>query len=275
MAFIQNNKFREIRESAKAGNEKAMKIIQGLRNGVSQDDINNLVSDYYSLETPNEVKEEIATEQILPEEIVPEPQIEQPQPNEVVDWSSFLDEEMNDLLDENEIDNLSFNDFLKNKNRDMLRSRKNADYFKAYDFDGRQNYMNSKIDTYKNKFNNQFKNIDRNYRDMDKSINKYIENTNLELDDGKELDMPTVDTAYNVMTTNEDLMSGFGRSWDDADNQEVFAILREYIQTYGKNNVLAVLNTLKSDNANYRDFRTNQIDSEIGRYSKSIENLLK
>ena len=275
MAFIQNNKFREIIEASKNGNEKAMKIIQALRNQTPQSDIDNLVSDYYSLNTTNEQKEEIAEQEILPNEIVPEQVEEVPPQGEVIDLTDTLNVEMEDLLDENEIDDINFNDFLKNKNRDGVRSRKNSEYFKAYDLVGRQNYMTTKINDYKKKFNGRLKNIERNFRDVDNSINKYIDNTNLELDDDKNLDMEQVGLAYNAILGNENFMNSFGRSWDEEDTQEIYSILKALIQTYGKQNVLAVLNTLKSDNENYKNFRTNQIDTEVSRYSKSIENLLK
>jgi hypothetical protein len=51
--------------------------------------------------------------------------------------------------------------------------------------------------------------------------------------------------------------------------------LKGLIANYGKQNVMAALNTLNSDNNNYRDFLNNQIDTEISRYSKSLEGLLK
>lgn len=279
MAFIQNNKFREISEQAKGGNEKALKIIQGMRSNYSQEDIDTLVNDYYSINVPNEVKEEIVEEQ-LPQEMVPEETLVEETLNDsvtnnVMDLSEILDGEMDDLLDENEIEDLTFNKFLENKNKDGVRSRKNSEYFKAYDAEGRQNYMNGKIDSYKKKFNGQLKNIDRHYKDVNSALDKYINTSSMELDDDIELDMDKANDAYRAATSNQDFMNSFGRGWDEDDNQQIQSILKALMQTYGKKNVLAVLNTLRSDNENYKNFRTNQIDSEIGRYSKSIENLLK
>ena len=273
MGFIQNNKFKEITAASKNGNEKAMKIIQALRNNSNQSDIDALINDYYSFETPNEEKVEIL-EEVLPENLVQE-QIEVPNLENVEDLTQTLDSEFMDLLDENEIEETTFNNFLENKHRDGIRARKNSDYFKAYSSDDRKNYMVSKIDQYKKKFNGRLKNIERNYKDIDNSINKYIDNTNLELDDEIELDMDKVNSAYSSAINNENFMNSFGRSWDEDDNQEIYGILNALVKTYGKRNVLAVLNTLKNDNNNYRDYRNNQIDTEIGRYSKSIENLLK
>lgn len=279
MAFIQNNKFREISEQAKGGNEKALKIIQGMRSNYSQEDIDTLVNDYYSINVPNEVKEEIVEEQLsqemIPEETLVEETLNDSVTNNVMDLSEILDGEMGDLLDENEIEDLTFNKFLENKSKDGVRSRKNSEYFKAYDAEGRQNYMNGKIDSYKKKFNGQLKNIDRHYRDVNSALDKYINTSSMELDDDIELDMNKANDAYRAATSNQDFMNSFGRGWDEDDNQQIQGILKALMQTYGKKNVLAVLNTLRSDNENYKNFRTNQIDSEIGRYSKSIENLLK
>lgn len=279
MAFIQNNKFREISEQAKGGNEKALKIIQGMRKNYSQEDIDTLVNDYYSINVPNEVKEEIVEEQLpqemIPEETLVEETLNDSVTNNVMDLSEILDGEMGDLLDENEIEDLTFNKFLENKNKDGVRSRKNSEYFKAYDAEGRQNYMNGKIDSYKKKFNGQLKNIDRHYKDVNSALDKYINTSSMELDDDIELDMDKANDAYRAATSNQDFMNSFGRGWDEDDNQQIQSILKALMQTYGKKNVLAVLNTLRSDNENYKNFRTNQIDSEIGRYSKSIENLLK
>ena len=279
MAFIQNNKFREITEQAKGGNEKALKIIQGMRSNYSQEDIDTLVNDYYSVNVDNEVKQEIAQEQLAPEMIPEETQVEETLQdsisNNVMDLSEILDGEMGDLLDENEIEDLSFSKFLENKTRDGNRSRKNSEYFRAYDPEGRANYMTSKINSYKGKFNGQLKNIERHYKDVNSALDKYINNSNMELDDDIELDMNKANDAYRAATSNEDFMNSFGRSWDEDDTQQIQGILKALMQTYGKKNVLAVLNTLRSDNENYKNFRTNQIDTEIGRYSKSLENLLK
>lgn len=279
MAFIQNNKFREITEAAKGGNEKAMKIIQGMRSNYNQNDIDTLVNDYYSINVENSVKEEISDDILPPEQQFEETQIEETmEQNPVetpVDYTSIFDDEMKDLIDENEIEDTTFNKFIENKGRDGIRSRKNAEYFSAYDAGERQKYMGGKIDAYKKKFNGQLKNIDRHYRDVNLALDKYINTSSMELDDEIELDMNKASDAYRAATSNQDFMNSFGRGWDEDDNQQIQGILKALMQTYGKKNVLAVLNTLRTDNENYRNFRTNQIDSEIGRYSKSLENLLK
>ena len=278
MPFINNKKLVEIRESAKGGNEKALMILQAMRKMSPQEDLDRLVDDYYKVDTVEPVIPQEPVEQEsfnIPEELTPELMNETAEPGNVVDLTSTLDAEMDGLLDENELDDLSFGDFLSNKKRDGLRGRKNADYFKAYDPEGRANYMHNKIDAYKGKFDGRLRDIERRYNDMSKSIAGYTQGVNDMLDDNAELDMLSVNNAYDELTGNENAMRSFGRHWDENDNMSVMAELKALIEKYGKKNVMAVLNTLQSDNENYKKYLNNQVDTEIGRYSKSVENLLK
>ena len=278
MPFINNKKLVEIRESAKGGNEKALMILQAMRKMSPQEDLDRLVDDYYKVDTVEPVIPQETVEQEsfnIPEELTPELMNETAEPGNVVDLTSTLDTEMDGLLDENELDDLSFGDFLSNKKRDGLRGRKNADYFKAYDPEGRANYMHNKIDTYKGKFDGRLRDIERRYNDMSKSIAGYTQGVNDMLDDSAELDMLSVNNAYDELTGNENAMRSFGRHWDENDNMSVMMELKALIEKYGKKNVMAVLNTLQSDNENYKKYLNNQVDTEIGRYSKSVENLLK
>ena len=294
MAFINNVKFQEIREAAKNGNEKAKMVLQAMRKFSPQEDIDSLVNDYYSVQinTPantenpieanfqpeNEALEPVSQENV-PEELVAE-EVNEPNPENVetfqtVDLSDVLDKDMDGLLDENKIDDLSFIDFLKNKSRDSLRQKKNADYFKAYDLDGRTNYLNNKIEAYKGSFNGRLRDIDRRYRDMGNALEKYAFHVNNALDDDVELDMGQAENAYNELVNNNDVMASFGRSWDEMDTEYVLEALKELVAKYGKKNIIAAVNTLKSDNENYNKFLNNQVDTEINRYSKSISDLLK
>lgn len=278
MPFINNKKLVEIRESAKGGNEKALMILQAMRKKSPQEDLDRLVDDYYKVDTVEPVIPQEPVEQEsfnVPEELTPELMNETAEPGNVVDLTSTLDAEMDGLLDENELDDLSFGDFLSNKKRDGLRGRKNADYFKAYDPEGRANYMHNKIDAYKGKFDGRLRDIERRYNDMSKSIAGYTQGVNDILDDNAELDMLSVNNAYDELTGNENAMRSFGRHWDENDNMSVMMELKALIEKYGKKNVMAVLNTLQSDNENYKKYLNNQVDTEIGRYSKSVENLLK
>lgn len=294
MAYINNTKFKEIFKASKEGNEKAKEILQAIRKNGSQGDLDRLLEEFYNIpvvekEEPIVEEKKDIVEQDIPAEIIEDEgdvkgdvktEVEtKEEPNETKepaeDISSILDKEFDGLIDENNLDEISFADYLGNKKKDGIRSKKNADYFKAYDPEARETYMNNKIDSYKNKFNTRLKDIDRHYKDVDNAINTYSGNINTLLDDDVELDMAKVNDAYNDLTENEPIMHGFGRVWDEDDTNEVVNALKELISKYGKKNVISVLNTLKNDNSNYRDYLTNQIDTEISRYSKNIEGLLK
>ena len=278
MAFIQNSKFREISEAAKNGNEKALMIIQALRKKSSQGDLDALVNDYYAIPTINQEEVENAK---MDEFEAPEQEIEEVNQADVssdvqeIDLTKILDGELDGLIDENEIDDLNFNDYLKNKSRDSLRSRKGADYFKAYDQNGRASYMTDKINGYKSKFDGRLKDIERKYNDMNQSVALYSKNVGNMIDDNVELDLNVASKVYDELTNDEVAMGSIVRHWDESDNNIMMEKLKGLIANYGKQNVMAALNTLNSDNNNYRDFLNNQIDTEISRYSKSLEGLLK
>lgn len=275
MPFINNKKFCEIRESAKSGNEKAKMILQAISKNSPQNDLDNLINDYYNV--PPVISLEEPENSVLNEEIFEDDKdITDGENNvEIEDLTEILNGEMDGLLDENDVEDITFGDFLKNKRRDGLRAKKNGDYFKAYDLNGRQTYMNDKINNYKGKFDGRKRDVERQFTDLGKSIDKYSKDVNYMLDDGMDLDMNVANQAYDELTDNENVMKSFGRYWDDSDNLQIAEVLKELVVKYGKKNVMAVLNTLKSDNDNYQNFRKQQIDNEIGRYAKSIENLLK
>lgn len=301
MPFIKNLKFKEIQTSAKNGNEQALKIIQALRKNVKQEVLDQLVDEYYGVNKniqPEELEEEVVEEN--EEETVEEVEAETPEeteeetteevetetPEETEEetveevqeerpYDEFLEKEMEGLLDENEIEDLSFKDFLDRKSQDELRNRKKSDYFKTINPEGRSQFMSSKINNYKNKFNGKLNNIEKNYKDMNSALDLYLKNVDIELDDDKILDFAEAGKAYNDFINDESISGSFGRHWDQEDNDIVLNKLRNLIEMYGKQNVIAALNTLNNDNENYRNFLNNQIDTEISRYSKSVENLLK
>jgi len=315
MSFINNKKYKEIREASKNGNEKATAIMQALYKGTKQDALDRLLDDYYGVnqvvlpeveeeirvdtENPFEiqegqeeivVKEEEAPvaspieEELRPsEEEQPVPvsevaeQVVEEQPAAIFDGDIMdsLKKDLDGLLDTNDIEDLSFGDFLKNKKRDALRSKKNADYFKAYSPDSRKSYMESNIDEYKKGFDGRLKNIERKYNDYGKSLSIYADKMNGILDDDIELDVEKAGGAYDEFVDNDNIMSSFGRYWDEADNDSIVAELAELTKKYGKKNVIAALNSLGNDNENYKNFLNNQIDTEIDRYSKSLEKILK
>lgn len=291
MAFINNKKMKEIMISAQNGNEKALMILQAMRKGNSQQDIDGLVNDYYNIVNdvpPVELIEE--TSSIQPEmesnsvpaemdtEDIDQPEMEvdvEPVLPEVTDLSDILSAEMEGLLDENEIEELTFSKFLGNKRRDGLRARKNADYFKAFDLEGRNTYAGNKIAEYGKKFDGSRRNIEREHSDLTQSIDNHINGVSLLLDDDIELDMNVANSAYDELTGNEGAMAQLSRYWDETDNTQLKEILQSLVVKYGKKNVMAVLNTLKSDIDNYKSYKNNQIDEEVNRYTKSVEKLLK
>ena len=291
MAFINNRKMKEIMTAAQNGNEKALMILQAMRKGNSQQDVDGLVNDYYNIVNdvqPVELIEENAP--IQPEveidaisaemdtEDIDQPEMEVDVPEilpEVTDLSDLLSAEMEGLLDENEIEELTFNKFLDNKRRDGLRARKNADYFKAFDLEGRNNYAGNKIAEYGKKFDGNRRNIEREHNDLTNSIDNHINSVSLLLDDEAELDMNVANSAYDDLIGNEGAMSQLSRYWDETDSNSLKETLQELVIKYGKKNVMAVLNTLKSDIDNYKSYKNNQIDEEVNRYTKSIEKLLK
>ena len=277
MAFLKNSKYNDIREASKNGNEKALIILQQLRNGASQVDLDRLVDDFYAVPVINQEIVETPEIGVSEPEIAQEERISEPNPDEVLefDLEAILDGEMEGLIDENDIDDIPFYDFLKNKARDGKRALKGPAYFKAYDPVGRGAYMAGKINGYKQKFDGRLKDIDRRFNDTNKALELYLQHANETLDDNMELDMGQAGKAYEDFTTDEGTMSSFGRHWDENDNGVVVAKIKELISTYGKKNVIAALNTLTSDNESYRSYMNNQVDSEVSRYSKSIENLLK
>lgn len=282
MPFINNRQYKEINEAAKGGNEKAQMILQAILKGNSQDDLNNLVNDYYNvlsdvppIDQIDTTQEDSPVEDEAVEDIQMISDTTQDIQPQAVDLTELLDGEMEGLLDENVLDEFSFMDFLNNKKKDGLRARKNNDYFKAFDLEGRTNYLENKKNAYNGKFDGSRRDIERHYNDTNTALDNYSNDVNLMLDDEMDLDMNTANQAYDELTGNEGAMKSFGRHWDQMDNENMKSILQELVIKYGKKNVMAVLNTLRGDNDNYSKFKNNQIDTEINRYGKSLENLLK
>ena len=285
MSFINNKKFNEIYEASKSGNEKALMIMQALQKNDAQDVIDGLMDDYYRVPVVEPViaEEELApvenqgTEPVLEEEPVQEEMVPEQSSQVVptVDISADLDREMEGLLDENDIPDYSFSDYLKDKQRDGVRAQKNNAFFGAFDVNGRQEYLNKKIDEYTKKFDGNRRDIERLQNDMNKSLEGYTQDVNSLLDDDVELDMNATNQAYKDLTGNQEAMKSFSRFWDENDNNLMINTLRSLVLQYGKKNVLAVLNQLKTDSDNYSKYRNSQIDTETGRYSKSIKELLQ
>ena len=95
------------------------------------------------------------------------------------------------------------------------------------------------------------------------------------LDDSVEIDVNTMGNAYDEIMDNNGIMHSFGRHWDEVDTGHVIDDLKHLVAKYGKKNVLAALNVLKTDNSNFRDYRLGQINEEVERYNKSLDKILK
>ena len=278
MPYIDNVKFKEILNAARNGNEKAKMIMQGMRKMSSQEDIDRLVGDYYSIPTaatPIDEAPVVEEQAPIPQELEPEVVEETANPQDVVDISDVLARETEGLFDEDEYQGVSFYDFLKNKKSDANRAMKNADYFKAFDSDGRNAYADSLIDKYRHKFDGNLRDVEREFSDNDRAISGYAQSVNDMLDDGIEFGTDAASSAYNDLIDNESAMSGFGRYWDENDTSSVLSAIRELVDKYGKANVLSVLNVLRADNNSHRDYLNNSIDTNIAKYSKNIDKLLR
>ena len=296
MAFINNKKFAEIRTAAKDGNEKALMILQAMRKFQPQADIDRLVEDYYAIPEEPQIqpvqgenynvaeeqpKEEVSTvsdalDDILSEDLSVNETADIPDLDADVQTYNLDDitKDMDGLIDEDEIDDMSFADFLSDKKKNLKRAKKNADYFKMYDDDSRRQYSLGAVDKYKAKFGDLERDIDRRNKDTATALGLYEQSVADSLDDDIELNADNADKAYSDLTDDSGAMHAFGRYWDDDDKASVIEALKVLIGKYGKKNVLAAINTLKSDNENYKSYMHNKIDTEVGKYSKNLENLL-
>ena len=296
MAFINNKKFAEIRTAAKDGNEKALMILQAMRKLQPQADIDRLVEDYYTIPEEPQIqpvqgenynvaeeqpKEEVSTvsdslDDVLSEDLSVEETADIPDLDADVQTYNLDDitKDMDGLIDEDEIDDMSFADFLSDKKKNLKRAKKNADYFKMYDDDSRRQYSLGAVDKYKAKFGDLERDIDRRNKDTATALGMYEQSVADSLDDDIELNADNADKAYSDLTDDSGAMHAFGRYWDDDDKTSVIEALKVLIGKYGKKNVLAAINTLKSDNENYKSYMHNRIDTEVGKYSKNLENLL-
>lgn len=284
MAFINNKKFAEIRNAAKNGDEKALKVLQAMRKMQPQADIDRLVEDYYAIPAPavEETPETpAATDNLsLDDASVVDSVISSDiadSDGDVTTITYNLDDitkDMDGLIDEDEVEDMSFSDFLADKKRNMTRARKNADYFKMYDNESRSKYATDAVAKYKAKFGDLERDIDRRNKDTMTALKMYEQSVGDELDDEVELSADNADKAYSDLIDNSGAMHSFGRYWDEEDKANVVTELKALIGKYGKKNVLAAINTLKSDNENYKSYMHNKIDTEVGKYSKNLENLL-
>ncbi len=192
-----------------------------------------------------------------------------------VDISADLDRELDGLLDGDDVEGISFADFLKRKSSDALRARKNNGYFKAFDAEGRKNYLSSAIDKYKKSFDVKRRNVERGVTDMGNALAKYGDIVTDFPDDDSAFDADKASKAYSDMTTSVLGMAAFGRPWDEADMESMRIALQSLVESYGKANVSAMLNTMKDDVKTWGDYCNGTFDSACDKYGKSLTDLLK
>ena len=200
---------------------------------------------------------------------------EDQEPISPVDISSDLDRELSGLFDDDEVDGISFADFLKRKSSDAMRARKNNAYFKAFDAEGRKNYLSGALDKYRKSFDLKRRNVERGVTDMDNALGKYGDIVTDFPEDNSVFDADKASKAYSDMTSSVLGMAAFGRPWDEADMQSMRIALQSLVETYGKANVKAMLNTMKDDVRAWGEYCNGSFDAACDKYGKSLTELLK
>ena len=289
MRFINYKQLQELQEAARNGNENAKNIIgKYMEDQPDMDSIERLIGEYYGnagmkelelkdeIEKGGNVENAYAQEIAEPhEEIEEEEIIEEIQPEEPIDISEDLDRELDGLIDDDEFDDIKFTDFIGNRKKDKLRAKKNAEYFKAFDPKGRENYLNGKLSEYDNGFGERRRKIERGVSDIDSAISKYGEYVTDLPEDEIEVNIDSVSQAYDDFTKDEATMDAFGRHWDEHDLEQIKGVLQSLANQYGKKNVQAILNTLREDCKAWGEFCNGRIKNSVDTYGKALSNLLK
>ena len=286
MPFLKNKDFKAIISAQKGGNPKAIAIIQAYLKGGTQDDLDRMVHDFYNpdplVDAAKQEQDPInkpavkAVEETENPQKDEEPSVDEtPDPEAAPDISSELDSDLDGLIDEDNIKDMSFEDFIAAKGKDANRLSKSADHFKMYDPKGREAYLSKKEGEYSEGMNPRRHDIDRSFRDMDGALGAYSKYIGECPDDEMKLDSTSTDDVYKDISDFSKSSHAFGRSWDEEDMGEIKEKLIELVGKYGKSNVAAALNVIKGDNSAYHDKRIGQIDDAIKHYNKQLEGLLK
>lgn len=293
--FIDYKKFEDIRKAAANGNAQAKNIIDKyMDDDPDMDSVERLINEYYGNAGIDSLKEamkaEDADEQIkeaTEDAFVPEPDIpeefeedeqvvQQDMPSIApIDISADLDKELDGIIDAGEVGDLSFMDFIGNKMKEANKAKKNAEYFKAYDQEGRDSYLSKKKDEYNHSFDGMRRDNERRFNDISLSLDSYGKMVDDFPDDGTNIDVSVASEAYDEFVNDKSAMGAFGRSWDESDMNVIKSALLALVQQYGKKNVKAVLNTLRDDCSAWRSYNDGKIDNAISSYGKSLDSLLK
>lgn len=287
--FINNKQFTELYKASVNGDDKAKAIMQKFRESDDEGAVSRLIDDYFGLS--NEA-EDTSVENVPAEEDTTEIVVKDPEPETVVqmepadmvgdpdgvkqeNFFEKLDGELDGCIDEPDVKDCTFDEFMERKHRDTLRGRKNHDYFSAFDPVERANYSAMRKDRFDHSFDTRRRDIERSFNDMDGAISTYIQYVSDQPDDKVDTDVNVAGNAYDDILSSVGKSHSFGRGWDENDLNEVKEQLSELMGRYGRSNVIAALNILKGDNAAYRDFRNGAIDQAVKNYGGELDKLLK
>ena len=90
MAFLNNNKYRDIRDASKNGNEKAQIILQQLRGGASQADLDRLVEEFYGAPVIPQTIEETSANNDSGAQIAESEPIVEPGDTDILDFDFII-----------------------------------------------------------------------------------------------------------------------------------------------------------------------------------------
>lgn len=186
-----------------------------------------------------------------------------------------IEREMDGLIDDDEFDDESFDDFLKKKKINANRALKGADFFKSFDEGHRGRFSQNKKEAYARSFDGRMGKIDRKARDNANAISSYLTRVSDYPEDEFELNQESINGAYGGIVDNDIAMGAFGRSWDENDETVMTDILSNLVSKFGKKNVIAALNVMSDDNTAWSDNARERIKTSIERYGKSLDSLLK
>lgn len=273
MPYINRKTWTKILKARKDGDVDASAIYDKFFDkNCRQEELDRLVGDYLSPakmdpQALDAIKENQEIAKPEPESET-EPEVSQV---EIVDISPDLDKELDGLIDDDEIDDDDFDAFIKKKKKNANRLKKNADYFAAFDPEGRKNYYVKKTEEKNHQYDDKRRDIERAFNDMGVAIGKYSQSVKDLPEDELKYNSDGTDKAYDSIIG---IGKSFGRSWDEQDVLQVVSVLKDLVSKFGKKNVLAALNLISQDNQSYRNDRIGSIDKAVKKYSEGLKNLI-
>lgn len=266
---ISDDEMMNLRVGAFQKNQDAMMALQAYLMDPESPDTERLMRKFRG--EPEEKAEEEKSSPLPSQEIIAIKSEKTP----LTEGDPDIEKAMEGLLDELEVKNGTFSDFLKGKKRESDRAMKGPAFFSAFDPDRKANYITFKTNGYKSKLGKGRKAADRAYRDLSNSLNSFSFALQDDPDDNIPMDMNATNAAYGVLTGSDDDIDMLGRGWDADDSNEMVEKLRNLMVQYGKQNVMAALNMLMRDADEFRAKSSKAYDDEEKRYSQSLADLLK